>query len=398
MKFIAFHLMPYADLGSLDTDTKYDSAWVTLPNSYYDPVKGHALYNRYLDELEYADRWASTAIGVNEHHQNAYGLMPTPRRDRGRTRAAHPQAQIAVLGRALPLLNNPLVVAEEFAMLDNITGGRLIAGFVRGIGAEYHSWNVNPAYSHERFREAHDLIVRAWTETGPVPLRGKHYDFPYVNTWPRPYQQPHPPIWIPSQGSRETIEWAAAAERKYTYLQTYSPVAAVKRFLDMYRDEAREGRLHRSRRSARLDGADLSSARPTRRRASEAQAAHRGVRQQVLAHDARDGAAAGLPQPRLGCRRARSESQPDRQRTHDRPGDRERSADLRLGRDRRANASPSTSVCSASATSSRCCSSARCRTMLTMRNIERFARDVIPHFRPGPESAPAPSEFEPVHR
>ena len=72
-----------------------------------------------------------------------------------------------MLGRALPLLNNPLAVAEEFAMLDNITGGRLVAGFVRGIGAEYHSWGANPAESHDRFHEAHDLILQAWTQPGP---------------------------------------------------------------------------------------------------------------------------------------------------------------------------------------------------------------------------------------
>src|SRR6202167_6124671 len=54
MKFYCFHLMPYADL-DLDYHKKYDSAWVTLPNSYYDPKKGHILYNRYLDELEYAE-------------------------------------------------------------------------------------------------------------------------------------------------------------------------------------------------------------------------------------------------------------------------------------------------------------------------------------------------------
>jgi alkanesulfonate monooxygenase SsuD/methylene tetrahydromethanopterin reductase-like flavin-dependent oxidoreductase (luciferase family) len=245
MKFVAFHLMPYADL-DLSYTEKYDSAWVTLPNSYYDPVKGHALYNRYLDELEYADRVGFDGIGINEHHQNAYGLMPTPGVIAGAL-ARRTRGTVAVLGRALPLLNNPLVVAEEFSMIDNITGGRLIAGFVRGIGAEYHSWNMNPAFSHERFGEAHDLIVRAWTETGPFHWRGKHYDFPYVNTWPRPYQQPHPPIWIPSQGSRETIVWAAAAERKYTYLQTYSPVAAVKKFLDMYRNEAEKAGYTASR-------------------------------------------------------------------------------------------------------------------------------------------------------
>ena len=78
-----------------------------------------------------------------------------------------------MLGRALPLLNNPLVVAEEFAMLDNITGGRLVAGFVRGIGAEYHSWGANPAESHDRFHEAHDLILQAWTQPGPFDVRGQ---------------------------------------------------------------------------------------------------------------------------------------------------------------------------------------------------------------------------------
>ena len=234
MKFYMIHLMPFADL-DLNYDKTYNSAWVTLPNSYYDPRKGHALYNRYLDELEFADRLGFDGLGINENHQNAYGLMPTPGVIAGAL-ARRIKGKIAVLGRALPLLNNPLQVAEEFAMLDQITGGRLIAGFVRGIGAEYYSYGVSPASSHARFLEAHDLIVRAWTEIGPFHFEGDEYDFQYVNTWPRPYQQPHPPIWIPSQGSRETIVWAA--KKKYTYLQTYSPVAAVKRFLEMYKEEA----------------------------------------------------------------------------------------------------------------------------------------------------------------
>jgi alkanesulfonate monooxygenase SsuD/methylene tetrahydromethanopterin reductase-like flavin-dependent oxidoreductase (luciferase family) len=237
MKFFFFHLMPYAALDP-DYDKKHNSAWVTLPNSYYDPKIGHALYNRYLDELEYADEVGFDGICVNEHHQNAYGLMPIPGVMAGALARRTKNVKIAVLGRALPLLNNPLTVAEEYAMLDNLTGGRLIAGFVRGIGAEYHSWGANPAESHDRFHEAHDLILRAWTEPGPFPFEGKYYHFQYVNCWPRPYQQPHPPIWIPSQGSRETIEWASAPERKYTYLQTFSPVAALARYMQMYRDAA----------------------------------------------------------------------------------------------------------------------------------------------------------------
>ena len=67
---------------------------------------------------------------------------------------------------------------------------------------------------------------------------GKHYHVEYVNPWPRPFQQPHPPIWIPSQGSRETIDFAADPKHKYTYLQTFSPIKQVGRYLQMYRDVA----------------------------------------------------------------------------------------------------------------------------------------------------------------
>lgn len=237
MKFYFFHLMPYAAL-DLSFDKTHNSAWVTLPNSYYDPKQGHKLYNRYLDELEYADELGFDGVCLNEHHQNAYGLMPIPGVIAGALARRTRRAKIAVLGRALPLLNNPLSVAEEFAMIDNITGGRLIAGFVRGIGAEYHSWASNPTYSQARFREAHDLIIRAWTQTGPFPFEGKHYRFEYVNCWPRPFQEPHPPVWIPSTGSLETLEWAAAPERKYTYVQSFSPIAALMRYMTAYREAA----------------------------------------------------------------------------------------------------------------------------------------------------------------
>ncbi len=238
MRVLAFHLMPYADLDLSFSDT-YDAAWVVLPNTYFDREKGHKLYNRYLDELEYADAAGFDGVCVNEHHQNAYGLMPIPGVMAGAL-ARRTKGWLALLGRALPLVNNPLNIAEEFAMLDEITGGRIIAGFVRGIGSEYHSSGVNPTESHDRFHEAHDLIVRAWTEPGPFHFEGKYYDFEYVNTWPRTYQVPHPQIWIPSQGSSETIRWAAAAERRYTYLQTFSPIAAVRRYMLMYKDEARK--------------------------------------------------------------------------------------------------------------------------------------------------------------
>ena len=151
--------------------------------------------------------------------------MPIPGVMAGALARRTKNAKIAVLGRALPLLNNPLVVAEEFAMLDNITGGRLVAGFVRGIGAEYHSCGVEPGRVARPLPRGARSDPAGLDAAGTVRrFEGKYYHFEYVNLWPRPYQQPHPPIWIPSQGSRETIEWASHPSRKYTYLQTFSPV------------------------------------------------------------------------------------------------------------------------------------------------------------------------------
>ncbi|MGH8667990.1 MAG: LLM class flavin-dependent oxidoreductase [Burkholderiales bacterium] len=249
MQIVLFHLMPYADL-DLEAGRRNGTVWVKLPNSNFDPEKGHKLYNRYLDELEYGEALGFDAVSVNEHHQTAYGLMPSPIVTASALARRTQKVKICILGSALPLRSHPLTVAEEHAMIDVISGGRLVSGFVRGIGAEYHTFGVNPTISHERFHEAHDLIVRAWTETGPFAFQGKHYNVSYVNLWPRPYQKPHPPIWIPSQGSKETIDWAAHPDRRYTYLQTFSPAKVVERYLKMYRDtckgygyEAKDGQL-----------------------------------------------------------------------------------------------------------------------------------------------------------
>ena len=238
MQLVLFHLMPYANL-DLEAGRRNGTAWVTLPNSNFDPKIGHQLYNRYLDELEYGEELGFDVLAVNEHHQNAYGLMPSPVVMASALARRTKKAKIAILGSALPLRTHPMMVAEEHAMIDVISGGRLISGFVRGIGAEYHSFGVNPTFSHDRFHEAHDLIVQAWTKPGPFAFDGHHYSVQYVNLWPRPYQKPHPPIWIPSQGSKETIDWAAHPDRRYTYLQTFSPAKVVERYLKQYRDTAK---------------------------------------------------------------------------------------------------------------------------------------------------------------
>ncbi|MCZ6605361.1 MAG: LLM class flavin-dependent oxidoreductase [Alphaproteobacteria bacterium] len=237
MKFTCFHLMPYAAMDMTERD-KYPTAWMKFPNSNYNREDGRALYERYIGELVRAEELGFDGVGVNEHHQTTYGMMPSPIVIASILARETKNCRIAILGSAIPLRDHPLTLAEEHAMIDTISGGRLISGFVRGIGAEYHVFGSNPANSHERFHEAHDLIVQAWTRDGPFAFEGKHYHFQYVNPWPRPYQQPHPPIWIPSQGSKETIEWAAHPDRKYTYLHTFSPLPATKRFIELYRETA----------------------------------------------------------------------------------------------------------------------------------------------------------------
>src|SRR5581483_10647172 len=118
-------------------------------NALYDPNKGADEYQSYVDQLVYAEQLGFDVIAVNEHHQTAYGLMPAPNLIASALIQRTSKVKIAILGRALPLVGNPLTIAEEFAMLDNLSRGRIITGFVRGIGTEYHATGLSPALSHE---------------------------------------------------------------------------------------------------------------------------------------------------------------------------------------------------------------------------------------------------------
>jgi alkanesulfonate monooxygenase SsuD/methylene tetrahydromethanopterin reductase-like flavin-dependent oxidoreductase (luciferase family) len=122
--------------------------------------------------------------------------------------------QILIYANLLPI-HEPLRLAEELAMLDCMTGGRLIAGVGRGAPREYKIFNVPMSESRGRFNEAFEVMRRAWTEDR-FSFEGEFYKFEDVSIWPRPVQQPHPPIWIPLTGSKESIEWAAANDAAIT--------------------------------------------------------------------------------------------------------------------------------------------------------------------------------------
>ena len=215
MQFFVFHLMPWDRLPD-DFEDHFDSCWTKLPNSMFEPEHGGSLYNRYLDELVLAEDLGFDGVCVNEHHQNAYGTMPSPNLMGSILARQTKRVKIAVVGNALPFYNPPTRVAEEFAMIDCISGGRLIAGMVVGGGPEYYSFSVNPTYARSMYSEALDLVLRAWTEDGPFEHYGRHWKLRHVNPWPRPIQKPHPPVWIPGAGSQETID--LVAKRRFSYM------------------------------------------------------------------------------------------------------------------------------------------------------------------------------------
>ncbi len=222
MKFHFFHLMPYPDLPD-DFKQQHRSVWVDLPASeVYDRQTGNRVYNEYLDELEYAAEAGFDGICVNEHHQNAYGLMPSPNLMAASLARRTRDTKLVVMGNSVALYNPPLRVAEEMAMIDAISGGRLVAGFPVGSTMDTaYAYGSNPATLRDRYREALDLILRAWREDQPFPFNGKYTQLRYVNCWPRPVQQPHPPVWIPGGGSVETWDLCAENDFLYAYLSYF---------------------------------------------------------------------------------------------------------------------------------------------------------------------------------
>src|SRR5216110_1399059 len=221
MKLMWFHLMPYTELPD-DFKQKHPSVWVDIHSSLFDPQRAHHMYNEFLDELEHAAVCGFDAICCNEHHSNGYGLMPSPNLIATALARRTTDTAICVLGNSLALYNPPTRVAEEFAMIDVISGGRLIAGFPVGTPMDTcFAYGQNPSMLRERYLEAHDLVVKAWSEPETFAWNGRYNQQRYVNIWPRPIQQPRPPIWIPGGGSVETWRWCAQMDHVYCYLSYY---------------------------------------------------------------------------------------------------------------------------------------------------------------------------------
>ena len=236
MKFTWFNLMPWPYLPD-DFRESSRSVWVDIPNTLFDPARANAVYHTYMDLLEYADELGFDGIGVNEHHQNGYGIMPSPNLIAAGLARRTSNAAICVIGNSIALYNPPIRVAEEFAMLDCISGGRLVAGFPVGTPMDTNfCYGQIPALTRDKYAEAHDLIIRAWASDEPFAFDGKYNQLRYVNCWPKPIQQPHPPIYIPGGGSVETWDFCLDHDYNYSYL-SFAGYLHAKQLMDGYWDQ-----------------------------------------------------------------------------------------------------------------------------------------------------------------
>jgi alkanesulfonate monooxygenase SsuD/methylene tetrahydromethanopterin reductase-like flavin-dependent oxidoreductase (luciferase family) len=212
---------------------------LSLSNGVYNPQLGAELYNRYFDEKLLVEAMGFDGVMLNAHHDTPFcmggGAMNLEAAVLARITE---RLKIVLLGNVLPIWDDPLWLVEELATIDLISRGRLVSGFVRGTGRESIAHNAQPPYNWERFQEAHDFIVKAWTTPGPFRWEGEHYQFRYVNPWMRPFQQPHPPIWIPGILSRSTVAFAVA--RRYPYIMLDSQLELTAQAFEIYRELAAE--------------------------------------------------------------------------------------------------------------------------------------------------------------
>jgi alkanesulfonate monooxygenase SsuD/methylene tetrahydromethanopterin reductase-like flavin-dependent oxidoreductase (luciferase family) len=224
MKVCMFHLMPHRELPA-DFAQRFQSAYLDpVWFDVADPDRVGQYFNWTLDELTFAAKSGMHGVCTNQHHQNVYGFMANPSL-MGSVLARETNGQntaIVQIGSTLPSTSPPTRIAEEYAILDCISGGRLVAGFPTGLPTDATLSNgVVPIEQRERYREALDLVLKAWSAHEPFTWNGRHYQLPVVNLWPRPIQQPHPPIWIPGSGSSTTVEFVIERDACFCHLSYF---------------------------------------------------------------------------------------------------------------------------------------------------------------------------------
>jgi alkanesulfonate monooxygenase SsuD/methylene tetrahydromethanopterin reductase-like flavin-dependent oxidoreductase (luciferase family) len=248
MKVSAFHLMPHRELPP-DFERRYPSVWVTPPwGELADARRVGQYYNWTLDELLFAARAGFDGVCTNEHHQNAYGFMPSPNL-MGSVLAKQTNGldvAIVQMGMTLPTTSPPIRVAEEYGMLDCSSGGRLVAGLPLGSPMDVNlAYGITPMEHRERYREAFELVLKAWQAKEIFAWNGKYFQLGQVNLWPRPIQEPHPPVWVPGSGSISTFDFATEHNVCYCFL-SYAGARAASTMMDGYWDVVDKKGLERN--------------------------------------------------------------------------------------------------------------------------------------------------------
>jgi alkanesulfonate monooxygenase SsuD/methylene tetrahydromethanopterin reductase-like flavin-dependent oxidoreductase (luciferase family) len=221
------------------TEQAYYPAWnhhkgslrVNLPNEMCDPKIAGDLFHRYYDEWKLADELGFN-IMVNEHHQTATCMSSTVIVGLSVLARETKKARLLVLGYPIGHRPDPLRCAEELATIDVVSRGRLDMGFIKGVPYEFPASNQNPVGVMDRFWEAHDFILKAMTHRGePFNWEGEHFHYRQVNIWPRPVQQPHPPVWT-TTGNRAQAK--LLGEKGYV-MATLGSGYATRPLYDQYR-------------------------------------------------------------------------------------------------------------------------------------------------------------------
>src|SRR5713101_1210873 len=223
MKASLFAQMGYAERH------KFPATW-PVPPSHHDPAVTMQSYKDGLEECELAEEMGFDWISCSEHHYSGNRLTPNPAVMAAAVSQRCKKVRIALLGQLLQH-HNPVRAAEEIGMLDNLTGGRVIMAFLRGIPSEDLPYGMNPAEGRARLFEGMDLLLRALTEPQPFSWEGRYYQFRTVSVCPRPVQQPLPPVIVATR-SDDAVQYAASHHLGLAV--SYDPVDQMATVTDKY--------------------------------------------------------------------------------------------------------------------------------------------------------------------
>jgi alkanesulfonate monooxygenase SsuD/methylene tetrahydromethanopterin reductase-like flavin-dependent oxidoreductase (luciferase family) len=173
----------------------------------FEPERAGSVYHEHLEEWVHAERLGYDGVFLTEHHFTAYNLLPSPNVMLAALAALTSTIRIGVMINVVPF-HQPLRLAEEGAMLDVLSGGRLEYGLGRGVDyQEIVKFGLEYDELRSRFEEGVELILEAWVGT-EFEHDGRYFRVGRTSIYPRPLQQPRPPIWIAAE-SPATIEWTA---------------------------------------------------------------------------------------------------------------------------------------------------------------------------------------------